>query len=155
MGQAAPKQKAGTTLEANQLLIRDDEGRKRIALGFEKGGGPMLEMFDANGNSTLELGVLGNYAHCLIFKNARGTQLAYFSRVGVRIIDDNGKLRGDLRMGENVPHEGIGKRPEILGLRLFDENGRPRAELGYPREGSCLRLFDEAGRQIWAARERR
>ena len=58
MGQAAPKP---TTVEARELILRDENGKARMTLRVTKHG-PILGLFDAAGEVQAGLGALGGGA---------------------------------------------------------------------------------------------
>lgn len=107
-----------TTLEANEFVLRDDQGRMRAALAIRPDGTPGLGFFDEHGRVRLscELG-------------PRGVP-------GVQLLDDTGALRAAMAI-----------RPdETPGLGLFGPNGGIRASMDVGPDGtSGVNIYDVSG----------
>ena len=116
---------------ANEFVLLDDRGRERGRLHMLKNG-PSLSLYDEKG----------------------GKPRVILSTPGLMLLDENGKLRVGLAVGDNDPglmlsdENGklrtvlaVGKDGQALAMR--DENGNPRAGLAVTKDGASLALFDE------------
>jgi hypothetical protein len=107
----------GRTVEARQIVLKDDEGNTRAVLGM-RSAGPGLTLYDANGDkaqallTVLQTGpVLGLYdsdgtTRVLLGVTPKGATLTFN--------DAEGKLRAEMGFSADAPH-----------VTFFDRDGNP------------------------------
>lgn len=107
----------GHTVEATQIVLKDEEGNKRAVLGM-RSAGPGLTLYDAEGDkvqallTVLQTGpVLGLYdadgtTRVLLGVTPKGATLTFN--------DAEGKLRAEMGFSADAPH-----------VTFFDRDGNP------------------------------
>lgn len=117
MGQAAPRHQV---IQAQHIVITDDQGHERIVLGADKDRASIL-LKNEPGKATVVLALAAETA-------------------GLSVTDENAKHR--LTLGKHLK-EGGG-----AGLWLYDDQGNIRYSTTVNRTGPSLAVFDEAGKRI-------
>jgi hypothetical protein len=107
----------GRTVEARQVVLKDDEGNTRAILGM-RSAGPGLTLYDANGDKVQALLAVLQTGPVLGLYDADGTTrvLLGVTPKGVTLTfnDTEGKLRG-----------GIGFSGDAQNVTFFDRDGNP------------------------------
>jgi hypothetical protein len=117
MGQAEPPPQV---IEAQHIVITDDQGKERIVLGAAKDRASIL-LKDESGKATTVLAVSSDTA-------------------GLSVTDENGKYR--LTLGKHLK-EGGG-----AGLWLYDEQGNLRYSTTVNRSGPSAAVYDATGKRL-------
>ena len=132
MGQTSPNR----TVEANEFILKDTEGRVRAKLSMTENVVPELILFDANGTDRIRLGV----------NPFLGSTLSFYSAGG-----KSGPLRDGLTVDLNQ-----------MGLAIFDDEGfetrigatdlvTPRTGGTYKTSAASVVLFDKDKKVLWKA----
>ncbi len=102
------RDRAGRTLEAQKLVIRDAEGRVRGSFGVDHRGLPALKILDRHGNDQIEMGVPSEDTSSLAFYD-----------------------RGTLRLQLDASIEGM------TSVRLYDPSRVMQSSLVIKRDGAA------------------
>ena len=107
----------GRTVEAKQMVLKDDAGTTRAVLGM-RSAGPGLALYDANGDKVQALLTVLQTGPVLGLYDADGTTrvLLGVTPKGVTLTfnDADGKLRG-----------GVGFSGDAQNVTFFDRDGNP------------------------------
>ncbi len=118
MGQTGKRQPP--SVEADQFVLRDSEGRVRGAMGVTSDGAVGLNLADTKGQTRITLDVAADGSPGLEFYDPQGKLRATFALApigtpGVGLYDASGKLRTSLDVpAVNTP-----------GLAFYHEDGKP------------------------------
>ena len=152
------------------LLLSDQEGKPRAALGLDKNGTPSLSLHDSSGKTRAALSFMrpGGTAPTLAMFDERGKQRVQLGIVengspGLSLCDEKESVRVGLAVTSEGSAVGVyrsdGKPAAGLealtdgdaGVSVYDKSGRPRGELGVLSDGSpSLKLRDEKGSALLA-----
>jgi hypothetical protein len=116
------RDRGGRTLEAQRLVIRDQDGRLRGSFGVDRDGLPALKVFDHRGHEQIELGVPSD-------------------DVATLALSDHGVNRVVL----DTSIEGT------TSLRLFDQWSRPRTAFLVRPDGSSEMSLGQGERSVTLA----
>ncbi len=121
-------------IRTRKLVVLDEAGAERAALGMDKDG-PKLAMVDAAGKKGVVLGTRKNGAGGLVLFDARGNSRAALAAEGPGLVlyDEAEKTRVSLVASADGPT-----------LALFDKAGVLRTALGMDKDFPTLILLDEA-----------
>lgn len=113
---ALPPQK---TVEAENFIVKDGEGKQRAKLGMSQSGQPIISLYGENGNGRLLLTLGEGDAPAMVYRNAD-------NKLGL-VINSDGKLSA---------------------VSFFDEKENPRLQLASGEaQGSFLAFWDAAKHQ--------
>jgi hypothetical protein len=143
LGAAAlfPRDRGARKLEAQQLVIRDNEGRLRGSFGVDSTGLPALKVYDHRGLEQVMLGVQSDDYAMLTFSNRGATRLLLDASIdghtSVRLFDPAQAEKASLVV---KPDSGV-------GLRLA--GGDQALSLGIAPDGRMTVLTTDAqGREV-------
>jgi hypothetical protein len=109
----------GRTIEARQIVLKDDEGNTRAILGM-RSAGPGLTLYDANGDKVQALLAVLQTGPVLGLYDASGT---------TRVL--------------------LGATPKGATLTFNDAEGKLRAEMGFSGEAPHVTFFDRDGNPVY------
>jgi len=154
------------TVEANQFILKDGDGKVRADLAVNANGagltlydpsgkvramltvtpaGPGLSLHDAKGHSRVLVGADDTEDSFAVgFNDEKGTQ-----RVALGFQHETGKLY--FFDTNQRPRIGLLAAEQLAGLTIFDDTGEVRGVYGMDRGRPVVRLRDENGKVVWQA----
>jgi len=150
------------SLEARNLVIRDDAGKVRAQFGLDSLGRPEMAIFNSQGEKQIQLGAEDDNASGLMFTDHHQTRLHLAAggdgSAGLRFFDRNQLSHTGLFLwpdgtnGLALTHDlmGImlGVQPDgLTGIAVTDSEGNERGRLGgLPENVQCLGLTAHDGK---------
>ena len=120
MGQASPKR----TVEANEFVLRDANGKERAWLGVI-GSGPMLALYDASGKERVRLVALAGGSNFALF-NANGeaaARLAVIADAPTLDLSDKEGFQTTIGTADLItPGTGETSKTSAASMVLFDKD---------------------------------
>jgi hypothetical protein len=124
------------TIEAEEFVLRDPSGKIGAVIGFARGGGPAINLFDANGSPRVAIFVDPEGKPVLAFPGADRTDQVVLS------VDSTGP---DLALFDSRGQRRIALRvlPEGPGLVFYDDRGKTRILVVAARERTTMMILGD------------